>query len=130
MTKTITYRNPGAAPVTLQLKDNPSSGKKDVPAPAGLFRLSADSVTVPAHGTAAVTLTATPEATTTYAAYSGVVTASTADDQVSVRVPFGMDVEQPSYDLRIGMKSRTGAAPTTPTCWSTRPTARRTRSRR
>lgn len=111
VTKTITYRNPGAAPVTLQLKDNPSSGKKDVPAPAGLFRLSADSVTVPAHGTAAVTLTATPEATTTYAAYSGVVTASTADDQVSVRVPFGMDVEQPSYDLRIGMKSRTGAAP-------------------
>ncbi|MGW7426390.1 S8 family peptidase [Streptomyces sp. NPDC054813] len=111
VTKTITYRNPGAAPVTLQLKDNPSSGKKDVPAPAGLFRLSADTVTVPAHGTAAVTLTATPEATTTYAAYSGVVTASTTDDQVSVRVPLGMDVEQPSYDLRIGMKSRTGAAP-------------------
>lgn len=111
VTKTITYRNPGAAPVTLQLRDNPSSGKKDVPAPAGLFRLSADTLTVPAHGTAAVTLTATPEATTTYAAYSGVVTASTADHQVSVRVPFGMDVEQPSYDLRIGMKSRTGAAP-------------------
>ncbi|MER5597358.1 S8 family serine peptidase [Streptomyces sp. NPDC002265] len=111
VTKTITYRNPGATPVTLQLKDNPSSGKKDVPAPAGVFRLGADTVTVPAHGTADVTLTATPEATTTYAAYSGVVSASTADGRVSVRVPFGMDVEQPSYDLRIDMKNRTGAAP-------------------
>lgn len=111
VTKTITYRNPGAAPVTLQLKDTPSSGKKDVPAAAGVFRLSAGSVTVPAHGTADVTLTATPEATTTYAAYSGVVSATSADGQVSVRVPFGMDVEQPSYDLRIDMKSRTGGAP-------------------
>ncbi|MFG2480835.1 S8 family serine peptidase [Streptomyces fagopyri] len=110
-TKTITYRNPGAEPVTLQLKHNASRGKTDVPAPEGLFRLSADTVTVPAHGTADVTLTATPEATTTYAAYSGVVTAAGADDGVSVRVPFGMDVEQPSYDLRIDMKSRTGAAP-------------------
>ncbi|MEV7321926.1 S8 family serine peptidase [Streptomyces sp. NPDC093970] len=110
VTRTITYRNPGAAPVTLRLADNPSSGRKDVPAPAGVFRLSADTVTVPAHGTADVTLTATPEAAP-YAAYSGVVTAGTADGRVSVRVPFGMDVEQPSYDLRIGMRSRTGAAP-------------------
>ncbi|MDX2648929.1 S8 family serine peptidase [Streptomyces sp. PA03-1a] len=111
VTKTITYRNPGTEPVTLQLKQNASSGKKDVPAPEGLFRLSADTVTVPAHGTADVTLTATPEATTLYAAYSGVVSAATADGQVSVRVPFGMDLEQPSYDLRIDLKSRTGTAP-------------------
>ncbi|WP_432174549.1 S8 family peptidase [Streptomyces sp. Tue6028] len=111
VTKTITYRNPGTEPVILQLKQNASSGKKDVPAPEGLFRLSADTVTVPAHGTADVTLTATPEATTLYAAYSGVVSAATADGQVSVRVPFGMDLEQPSYDLRIDLKSRTGTAP-------------------
>ncbi|MFE3169160.1 S8 family serine peptidase [Streptomyces sp. NPDC059224] len=113
VTRKITYRNPGAAPVTLRLAQNASSGLLDKPAPAGLFRLSADTVTVPAHGTADVTLTGTPEATTAYAAYSGVVTASTPDHQVSVRVPFGLDLEQPSYDLRIDMKSRTGAAPDT-----------------
>ncbi|MEU9387289.1 hypothetical protein AB0D38_42985 [Streptomyces sp. NPDC048279] len=113
VTRKITYRNPGSAPVTLRLAQNASSGLLDKPAPAGLFRLSADTVTVPAHGTADVTLTGTPEATTAYAAYSGVVTASTQDHQVSVRVPFGLDLEQPSYDLRIDMKSRTGAAPDT-----------------
>ncbi|GAA3811637.1 S8 family serine peptidase [Streptomyces chiangmaiensis] len=111
VSKTITYRNPGAEPVVLQLKQNATHGRLDEPAPEGLFRLSADTVTVPAHGTADVTLTATPEATTAYAAYSGVVTAATTDNQVSVRVPFGMDLEQPSYDLRIDLKSRTGTAP-------------------
>ncbi|MFD0503247.1 S8 family serine peptidase [Streptomyces chiangmaiensis] len=130
VSKTITYRNPGAEPVVLQLKQNATHGRLDEPAPEGLFRLSADTVTVPAHGTADVTLTATPEATTAYAAYSGVVTAATTDNQVSVRVPFGMDLEQPSYDLRIDLKSRTGTAPTTPSCSSSRPTARPTRWKR
>ncbi|WP_392752081.1 S8 family serine peptidase [Streptomyces sp. LN590] len=110
-TKTITYRNPGAEPVTLRLTQHASTGKLDQPAPEGLFRLGADTVTVPAHGTADATLTVTPEATTAYAAYSGVVTAATADGKISVRVPFGMDLEQPSHDLRITLKGRSGAAP-------------------
>ncbi|MFD9004206.1 S8 family serine peptidase [Streptomyces sp. NPDC059582] len=109
--KTVTYRNPGGEPVTLHLKQKAVRGKTNEPAPEGLFRLNADTVTVPAHGTADVTLTAAPATTTNYAAYSGVVTAATTDNQVSVRVPFGMDVEQPSYDLRIDLKSRTGTAP-------------------
>ncbi|MET8331171.1 S8 family serine peptidase [Streptomyces sp. NPDC005181] len=108
--KTVTYRNPTSKPVTLDLSLNVSHDG-DKPAPAGLFRLSADKVTVPAQGTANVTVTATPETATTYAAYSGVVIASTADKAVSVRVPIGMDVEQPSHDLRITMKDRSGKAP-------------------
>ncbi|MFD7441827.1 S8 family serine peptidase [Streptomyces sp. NPDC059909] len=108
--KTITYNNPGSAPVTLGLSLNVSyDGNK--PAPEGLFRLSADEVTVPAHGTADVTVTATPETATSYKAYSGVVIASTADKAVSVRTPVGMDVEQPSYSLRITVKDRSGKAP-------------------
>lgn len=110
VTKTITYRNPGSAPVTLGLSLNVShdAGK---PAPEGLFRLGADQVTVPAHGTADVTVTATPETATTYAAYSGAVVAATADQAVSVRVPVGMDVERPSHSLRVTMKDRSGKAP-------------------
>ncbi|MEU1536544.1 S8 family serine peptidase [Actinacidiphila glaucinigra] len=108
--KTITYRNPGSAPVTLGLSLNISRDAGE-PAPEGLFRLGADEVTVPAHGTADVTVTATPETATTYAAYSGVVVAATADRAVSVRVPVGMDVEQPSRSLRITVKDRSGKAP-------------------
>ncbi|MGW1882395.1 S8 family peptidase [Streptomyces sp. NPDC001970] len=108
--KKITYRNPGSAPVTLGLSLNVSYDA-DKPAPEGLFRLSADKVTVPAHGTADVTVTATPETATSYQAYSGVVIASTADKAVSVRVPIGMDVEQPSHSLRINVKDRSGKAP-------------------
>ncbi|MFD5572938.1 S8 family peptidase [Streptomyces cadmiisoli] len=110
MDKTITYRNPSDEPVTLDLALNMSyhAGK---PAPEGLFRLGADKITVPAHGSADVTLTAAPEATTVYAAFSGVVIASTSDENVSVRTPVGMEVEQPSYDLRLDLKGRSGAAP-------------------
>ncbi|MGW1540791.1 S8 family peptidase [Streptomyces sp. NPDC002309] len=110
VSKTLTYRNPGSEPVTLDLSLNVSYEAKKL-APEGLFRLSADKVTVPAHGAADVTLTATPEITTIYKGYSGVVVASTADKSVSVRTPVGMDVEQPSHDLHITMKDRSGKAP-------------------
>ncbi|MFB7291618.1 S8 family peptidase [Actinacidiphila glaucinigra] len=110
VTKTITYRNPGSAPVTLGLSLNVSHDAGE-PAPQSLFRLGADQVTVPAHGTADVTVTASPEAATTYAAYSGVVIASSADRAVSVRVPVGMDVERPSHSLRLAVKDRAGKAP-------------------
>ncbi|MFD7438366.1 S8 family serine peptidase [Streptomyces sp. NPDC059861] len=108
--KTLTYRNPGSEPVTLDLALK-ASYHSEKPAPEGLFRLSADKVTVPARGTADVTLTATPEIAAIYAAYSGVVIASTADKSVSVRTPLGMDVEQPAYDLRLSVKDRSGGAP-------------------
>ncbi|MDX3354140.1 S8 family serine peptidase [Streptomyces sp. ME01-24h] len=110
VSRTITYRNPGGAPVTLRLSLAMSRDAGE-PAPEGLFRLGADEVTVPAHGTAGVTVTASPQTATTYAAYSGVIIASTADEAVSVRVPVGMDVERPSYSLRITMKDRSGRAP-------------------
>lgn len=111
VSRTITYRNPGSEPVTLHLKHNAGYRAGKAPAPEGLFRLSTDTVAVPAHGTADVTLTVTPEATTLYTAFSGVVSAVTSDNRVSIRVPFGADIEQPSHDLRITMKSRSGVAP-------------------
>ncbi|WP_431946784.1 S8 family peptidase [Actinacidiphila sp. bgisy167] len=109
--ETITYRNPGTAPVTLHLTHTARHGRLGEPAPQGLFRLSADQVTVPAGESADVTLTVDPRATTAYAAYSGVVRATTTDGGVSVRVPFGMDLEQPSHELRLELKDRAGEAP-------------------
>ncbi|MGW2049653.1 S8 family peptidase [Streptomyces sp. NPDC001858] len=110
VSKTLTYRNPGSEPLTFDLALNVTY-LASRPAPKDLFRLSSDKVTVPAHGFADVTLTATPEATTVYGALSGVVIASTADKSVSVRTPLGIDVEQPSYDLRLNLKDRSGKAP-------------------
>jgi hypothetical protein len=52
----VTYTNLGGSPVTLTLSVSAPN------APAGAFRLSAGSVTVPAHGTAEATLTIDPAA--------------------------------------------------------------------
>ncbi|MET9881060.1 S8 family serine peptidase [Actinacidiphila glaucinigra] len=112
VTKTLTYRNPGSEPVTLDLSVK-ATYDKTVPAPDGLFRLSADTVTVPAHGSQSVTLTGTPEAAGThYEAFSGVVQAVSPDGAVSVRTALGMDVEEPFYDLSLKVIGRTGHAPT------------------
>ncbi len=111
VTKTLTYRNPGTTPVTLRLTHTAGRGRLDEPAPQGLFTLGADQVTVPAGGSADVTLTVAPQATTQYAAYSGVVRATSTDGKVSVRVPFGVDLEQPSHELRLTLKDRAGKAP-------------------
>ena len=60
--ETITYRNPGGAPVTLDLSLAKITTTTRQPAPDGLFRLSADQVTVPAHGSADGHAHGTPEA--------------------------------------------------------------------
>ncbi|MEV7419129.1 S8 family serine peptidase [Streptomyces sp. NPDC089919] len=56
VSRTVTYRNLGAAPVTLKLSVA-ATGPDGRPAPAGFLAFAAPSVTVPAHGTASVALT-------------------------------------------------------------------------
>ncbi|MEU4680494.1 S8 family serine peptidase [Micromonospora sp. NPDC023737] len=56
VSRPVTYTNLGATPVTLAL----SIAAPGVP--EGMFRLSTDRVTVPAHGTASVTMTIDPHA--------------------------------------------------------------------
>ncbi|MDX2709146.1 S8 family serine peptidase [Streptomyces sp. PA03-6a] len=112
VSKALTYRNPGSEPVTLDLSTKVTYDNVS-PAPDGLFRLSADKVTVPAHGSQTVTLTGSPEAAgTLYKAFSGAVKAVSPDGAVSVRTPIGMDIEEPFYDLSIKVIGRTGHAPT------------------
>jgi subtilisin family serine protease len=103
LTQTLTYRNAGTADVTLNLAVTPLAQ----PVPAGLVTLSATSVTVPAGGTASVTVTIDTSAEMPDAFHGGEITA-TAGDTV-VQTPFGVDREVESYDLKLDVLDRTGA---------------------
>ncbi|SNT50428.1 PA domain-containing protein [Actinacidiphila glaucinigra] len=73
----VTYTNTTGTPVSLTLS-------VDAPhAPAGMFRLSSSRVVVPAHGTAAVTVTIDGSAGTTENHYSGQVLAEDAAGTVA-----------------------------------------------
>ncbi|GAA3048043.1 S8 family serine peptidase [Actinokineospora globicatena] len=107
----VTYTNDSAAPVTLKL-DVTLRDKAGAAAPAKLAKLSATTVTVPAKGKADVTLALTPRSGTP-GLYSGVLSATTADNAVKVRTPVAVHDEAEHYDLTVNAKDRTGAATTT-----------------
>ncbi|MFJ9631818.1 S8 family serine peptidase [Streptomyces sp. NPDC101175] len=106
VTKTLTYRNTGATPVTLALSAD-ATGPDGKAAPAGMFTLSASSVTVPAGGTTQVTVTADTRVGTVDGGFSGVVTATPATGQ-SLRTAFGTLREAESYDLTLKFTGRDG----------------------
>ncbi|RLK59518.1 subtilase family protein [Actinokineospora cianjurensis] len=106
----VTYTNDSSTPVTLKL-DLALRDKTGAVAPAKLAKLSAATVTVPAKGKADVTLTLTPRAGTP-GVYSGLLSATTADNAVKVRTPVAVQDESERYDLTINLKDRTGAATT------------------
>jgi subtilisin family serine protease len=104
--KSITYRNLGDTPVTLNLAVK-ALDPKGKPAPAGFFTLGADRVTIPAGGTASVPFTAdTRIGGTNDGAYSAVVTATGGGQ--TVRSTAAVDREVESYDLTINYRGRDG----------------------
>ncbi|WP_153520662.1 S8 family peptidase, partial [Streptomyces jumonjinensis] len=106
-TKKITYRNLNTTEVTLALE---VSGKnpKGKPAPAGFFTLGAETVTVPAGGTASVDLTAdTRLGGDLDGHYSATVTA-TGGGQL-VRTAAAVEREVESYDVTVKALDRDGA---------------------
>ncbi|MEU4196065.1 S8 family serine peptidase [Kribbella sp. NPDC026611] len=98
VTKTLTYRNVGDQPVTLNLAAtfNAPDGS---PAPAGAFQLSATTVTVPAGGTASVQATSNTNNNGPDGPYSGRITATSGDTQVTSAV--GVNKEPESYNLTL-----------------------------
>lgn len=101
VTKEITYRNLGTEPVVLDLAME-ALGVNGKPSPEGMFDLSTRQVTVPAGGTAGVTVTAdTRVGGDTYGSYGGSVTAASADGRTSVRTAFGVEREAESYNLTV-----------------------------
>ncbi|WP_343951958.1 S8 family peptidase [Nonomuraea longicatena] len=105
--RTLTYRNVGTAPVTLNLalEATDLAGKA---APQGVFTLSAAQVTVPAGGSAPVTVTAAPAAAST-TGYGGRITASAEGVTLSTLVGFAKEPE--SYDLHVKLIDQLGTVP-------------------
>lgn len=105
LTRTVTYRNHGTAAVTLTLALN-TRGPSGAAAPAGMFALSATSVTVPGGGTATATLTANTRVTAADGLYTGAIVATAAG--ISVRTAFAVDRAFETYDLTLDHISRQG----------------------
>jgi subtilisin family serine protease len=106
VTKRLTYRNTGTAPVTLDL----AAAGKDPNGrafPAGFLTLGSSRVTVPAGGTASVGLTADTRLAGTLAGrWTGTVTATGGGQ--SVRTALGATLEAESYDVTIRHIGRDG----------------------
>lgn len=100
VTRTVTYRNDGDAPLVLALAVDSATGLP--------LRLGTDRVTVPAHGTAEVTLTVDPAAGEA-GTYGGVLVASGPDGATLVRTALGVYDEPEMYDLRVKAIDRNGA---------------------
>ncbi|MFI1481957.1 S8 family serine peptidase [Streptomyces sp. NPDC020747] len=96
--KTVTYRNAGTGPLTLDLTTE-AYGNDGKPAAEGLFTVSPKQLTVPAGGEATATVTADTRVGTAEGAFGGSVTA--AGGGSTVRTAIGVDREIESYNLTI-----------------------------
>lgn len=106
-TEVVTYTNDSdtAVEVDLALSVNAADG---APVPAGVAALSADSLTIPAHGTASVDVTIDPRADEPDV-FAGVLRASGAGFP-AVRTVLAFQVDPDMYTLRIEA-SRLGGLP-------------------
>lgn len=108
VTKTVTYTNSGKVGVTLALKVE-TLGPDGKPSPAAMFRLGAAQVTVPASGTASVTVTADTRQGTLDGFHTGRIVATGAGG-IAVRTPFAVEREKEAYDLNLVHLDRQGKA--------------------
>jgi subtilisin family serine protease len=98
VTKTVTYRNLGDQPVTLNLAAS-LNGPDGAAAPADALQLSATTVTVPAGGTAMVQATSNTKHSGPDGLYSGRLTATAGG--ISVTSAIGVEKEKESYTLTV-----------------------------
>ncbi len=105
--KEITYTNPTAAAVSLDLTAS-FTGPDGEPAPASAVRLSASTVSVPAHGTAKVVVTSDTNFAGPDGRYAGSLVAKAG--AATLTTTLSVQREQESYDLTIKHLDRTGAA--------------------
>ncbi|MFC0623351.1 S8 family serine peptidase [Kribbella deserti] len=98
VTRTVTYRNDGDEPITLTLSTD-VQGPLGVPAPAGMFTISARTLIVPAHGSASTELTAKPAIDGPDGNYKGAVVATAGTTRVRTIIALHREVE--SYDVTV-----------------------------
>ncbi len=107
--RTLTYHNSGGTELNLTLTAA-ITGPGGTPAPAGMFAFSANPVTVPAGGSAQVTVTTDTRIAGPDGLYSGQLLAT--DGTVQASTPIGINKEVESYTLTLSHVDRTGAAAT------------------
>nr|WP_239531361.1 S8 family serine peptidase [Micromonospora sp. PPF5-6] len=105
--RTVTWHNSGTSVLTLDLTTE-ITGPGGRTAPAGMFRLSATRVTVPAGGTAQVTVTVDTRLGGADGYWTGRIVAR-AGDTVAV-TPLAVNREVESYTVTISHRNRAGAA--------------------
>lgn len=109
-TRTLTYTNYTDQPITLTLSASITSGGQ--PAPAGLFALSTDQVTVPPHGATEVTVRMDGrvlEQGGSYGRYSGVLTARDTDGALRASNRISAFLEPERFELTINVIPPVGA---------------------
>ncbi|MEV4480636.1 S8 family serine peptidase [Micromonospora coxensis] len=106
VTRTVGWRNAGATPVTLDLTVE-ASGPGGRAAPAGMFTLGTNRITVPAGGRAETTVTANTRLGDADGYWTGRVLARSGT-QVAV-TPLAVHKEVESYTLRLTHLNRAGA---------------------
>ncbi|MFK4083674.1 S8 family serine peptidase [Kribbella sp. NPDC020789] len=97
--RTVTYHNDGDQPVGLTVSADDIKDRQGAPAPDGMFSLSARTLTVPAHGSAAVQLTANPATAGPVGTYQGALVATAAG--IRVRTIVALYLEPESYDVTV-----------------------------
>ncbi|MGW3664704.1 S8 family serine peptidase [Streptomyces sp. NPDC005141] len=97
----VTYTNDGDAPVSLDLAINAAD-------PAGLFTLSDDRITIPAHDTTSVTLTAALDLLPADRPISGTITGTDSAGAVRARTLIGAAKEGKRQNLTVVAKDRSG----------------------
>ncbi|MGW5671500.1 S8 family serine peptidase, partial [Micromonospora sp. NPDC003776] len=103
----VTWRNSASTALTLELSTE-VTGPDGRTAPAGMFRLSATRVTVPAGGTAQVTVTADTRLGGADGYWTGRIVARSGD-AVAV-TPLAVHREVESYTVTVTHRNRAGAA--------------------
>lgn len=105
VSKELTYQNHAAEPVTLTLA-GALTDPDGRPAPAGSVTLSATEITVPAGGSAAVTVTVNTKHAGPDGLYTGAVTATSGE--LAVRTTVAVHKEIESYDVTLKNIDRFG----------------------
>ncbi|MFD4647731.1 S8 family serine peptidase [Streptomyces sp. NPDC058441] len=104
--KTVTYTNSGDTDISLNLAAK-ATDVDGAPVAGKIFTLSAPTVTVPAHGSAQVTVTGNPDAAP-YGVTDGLVEATNTDGKAVAHTLLGINREAERYDLTIKATDRSG----------------------
>jgi subtilisin family serine protease len=105
--KTLTYHNLGSTPLTLDLAADVRDAT-GAAAPAALFTVSPQQLTIPAGGSAAATVSTDTRVNAPNSLYGGVITA-TGSGGTLIRTPIGVTKEVESYNVTLHFLDHNGS---------------------